>query len=210
MIPSNPPIKPVSYAAVRDLIRNGDVALCRGGSVEGSLISEVTGSQYTHATMLGWAKPDTLMIGETRQRADGRLIDCRSEIARWPGYYDVYRVRSRPFDGNAAWTFMCHAAGSRYGWAHIARIWARRRLGEHFASPIPNNDDPGRERFCSELVHAALRAGGGPQFQTFDCDVAPGDLARGEHVRYLFTLFASDAQAEEARQIAERIADCKM
>ena len=200
-------IKPVSYAAVRDRIRNGDIALCRGGSVQGMLISEVTGSQYTHATMLGWAKPNTLMIGETRQRADGRLIDCRSEIARWPGYYDVYRVCLRPFDGNAAWTFVCHAAGSKYGWAHIARIWARRRLGERLVPAIPNSDDPASERFCSELVHAALRTAGGPQCKEFDCDVAPGDLACSPHLRYLFTLFACEAQVEEARL---QIANCKL
>jgi hypothetical protein len=193
-IQSSRQIQPASYAAVRSLIRNGDLALCRGSSVEGTLISEVTGSQYTHATMLGWARPNTLMMGETRQRADGRLIDCRSEIARWPGYYDVYRVRSRTFDGNAAWTFMCHAAGSRYGWLHLARVWARRRLGQRLIPPIPNSDDPSSERFCSELVHAAMRLAGGPQCKEFDCDVTPGDLASSPHVRYLFTLFADEAE----------------
>ena len=154
---SAPRIRGVSYDAVRGSIRNGDIALSRGCTLEGSLITEVTGSAYTHASMLGWAYPRTLMIGETRQHADGRLIDCRSEIARWPGYYDVYRVRPQRFDADAAWTFMCHAAGSRYGWTHIARIWARRRWSWLGVRPAENSDAPDVDRFCSELVHAALR-----------------------------------------------------
>jgi hypothetical protein len=144
--------------------------------------------------MLGWACPRTLMIGETRQHADGRLIDCRGEIARWPGYYDVYRVRAPRFDADAAWTFMCHAAGSRYGWGHIARIWARRRLSWLGVRPAENSDAPTVDRFCSELVHAALRAGRGPQVKEHDCDVAPGDLCDARHFRYLFTLFATEEQ----------------
>jgi hypothetical protein len=192
-------LKPVAYEDVRGKILGGDLALARGCTLEGSLITEVTGSAYTHATMLGWACPRTLMIGETRQREDGRLIDCRSEIGRWPGYYDVYRVRSARFDADAAWTFMCHAAGSRYGWAHIARIWARRRLGRLRPPPAANSDEPQAERFCSELVHAALRAGHGPQVKTCDCDVAPGDLSDARHFRYLFTLFATREQLAALR-----------
>jgi hypothetical protein len=186
-------IHPVVYDAVRHLVRNGDVALCRGSTPEGAMISEITGSQYTHATMLGWAKPKTLMIGETRQHRDGRLIDARSEIAHWPGYYDVFRVRSQSFRGDAAWTFMCHAAGSRYNWRHIFLYWARRWFGRpsQRLCPLPNSDDPSAMRFCSELVHAALRAGGGPQVAEYDCDVAPGDLADPKKFRYLFTVFAT-------------------
>jgi hypothetical protein len=183
-----PRVRAASYDAVRSSIRNGDIALSRGCTLEGSLITEVTGSAYTHATMLGWACPRTLMIGETRQHADGRLIDCRSEIARWPGYYDVYRVRRQSFDADAAWTFMCHAAGSRYGWRHLARIWVRRRLPWLGVPPAENSDAADAARFCSELVHAALRAGRGPRIKEYDCDVAPGDLCDPQHFRYLFTL----------------------
>lgn len=187
------------YDMARGLIRNGDIALSRGCTLEGSVITAVTGSPYTHATMLGWARPATLMIGETRQHREGRLIDCRSEIARWPGYYDVYRVRSRRYDGDAAWTFMCHAAGSGYGWRRLGRIWVRRRLPWLGILPAPNSDEPGVERFCSELAHAALRAGRGPQVREHDCDVAPGDLSAPEHFRYLFTLFVTEEQAQACR-----------
>jgi hypothetical protein len=189
-------IKPVIYDAVRNLIHNGDLGLSRGCTLEGSLITEVTGSPYTHATLLGWAKPSTLMIGETRQHRDGRLIDARSEILRWPGYYDVFRPRTKQFDGNAAWTFMCHAAGSRYSWKHIFRIWARRRF-KTWVEPAANSDEPAQPRFCSELVHAALRAGQGPQIKDFDSDVAPGDLCDPNHVRYLFTVFATEEQVRD-------------
>jgi hypothetical protein len=188
-------IKPISYEAARSLIRNGDMGLARGCTLEGSLITEVTGSPYTHATMFGWAKPNTLMIGETRQHRDGRLIDARSEIIRWPGYYDVFRVRDKRYNGNDAWTFVCHAAGSCYSWSHILRVWARRRLGT-WIQPAPNSNEPASSRFCSELAHAALRAGHGPELKDHDSDVAPGDLADLKHFRYLFTVFATEEQVQ--------------
>lgn len=191
----SPSCNPVSYAAARRLIRNGDIALSRGSTIEGEIIERATGSPYSHATMLGWAKPDTLMIGETRQHRDGRLIDARSEIARWPGYYDVFRPWSPHYSGDAAWTFVCHAAGASYGWRHLITAWLRRRLAWLFpTAAAPNSDEPDVPRFCSQLVHAALRAGDGPQVTDLDCDVAPGDLADPGEFQFLFTLFATPDQ----------------
>jgi len=201
-VQSMPQINPIPYDSIRGLIRNGDIALSRGCTLEGSLITEVTGSPYTHATMLGWATPHTLMIGETRQHCDGRLIDCRSEIVKWPGFYDVYRPRSKKYSGDAAWTFICHSAGSKYGYDHLLRVWLRRRF-RTWIDPVSNSDDPAMDRFCSELVHAALRAGGGPQIKDFDCDVAPGDLAAPKHFRYLFTVFATEDQVQSYQLMSE-------
>jgi hypothetical protein len=188
--------RPVAYDDVRDSIRCGDVALSRAATIEGDAISLVTRSQYTHATMLGWSGEEpfrTLMIGETRQRENARSIDCRSEIQQWPGYYDVFRVRSPLYDGRQAWRFMCQAAGARYGWGHLVHIWGRRRIGRLWPA-VANSDEPQSERFCSELVHAAIRLGGGPQLRQYDCDVAPGDLSDPFLVDYLFTLFPTNAR----------------
>ena len=192
-------IRPVVYADARkNLLLTGDIALCHAATIEGRLISDVTKSPYTHAAMLGWAAADALMMmAETRQHIGSRLISLSGEVTRYPGYYDVYRVR-RKFSPADAWSFMCHAAGSKYGWNHITRVWARRRLG-CFISPIPNSEFPQWPRDCSALVHAALRAGGGPQVKTYDCDVVPGDLCATRYFDYVCTLFTSEMQIDQSR-----------
>jgi hypothetical protein len=225
-------VKPVSYASVRPLIRNGDVALARPSSVEGLLIAEVTRAEYSHASMVGWldAKREcprlkssdwiamagsrrrrtaddplaagVLLIGETRQRIGARLISLSAEIAAWPGYYDLFRVRRDVFPrfcNRRAWRFMARAGGARYAWRDIVRIWLRRRLGK-WMPVTPNSDDPMRPRFCSALVHAALRAGGGPQVAVHDADVAPGDLANRDQFDYVATVFWTEEQAARIRR----------
>jgi hypothetical protein len=200
-------LRPVSYAAIRPEIRNGDIALARPSSIEGLLITEVTKAGYSHATMVGWlgagrGARNVLLIGETRQRIGARLISFSAEIARWPGYYDLFRVRRDAcprFCNRRAWRFMARAGGAQYSWSDILRIWLRRRLGRRM--PVsPNSDDPMQPRFCSALVHAALRAGGGPQVAAYDADVAPGDLGQADVFDYVATLFWSEEQASQFRR----------
>ena len=189
---------PLTYADYRIRALCGDVLLCRASSIEGAIISEVTGSRFTHVAMAGWAAPNALMLAETRQHADARLIALSGEVQAWPGHYDVYRVRpGLRFRADDTWTFMCHAAGSRYGWNHLARVWARRRLG-NWIPAIANSDDPIWPRDCSALIHAALRAGNGPQLRAHDCDVVPGDYAVSSQFVYVGTLYWSTDQAEAA------------
>lgn len=203
-------VRPVVYQhARRQILRTGDIALSRPSSLEGLLISRETHASYTHAAMIGWAAADVLMLAETRQHANSRLISLSGEVALWPGYYDVYRVREGEwprFDPDVAWSFMCHAAGSRYGWGHIARVWSRRH-SFGLIPAIPNSDDPQWSRDCSALVHAALRASHGPQVKAFDCDVTPGDLSDPMYFDYICTLFADDKQIERHLERLEDAAE---
>jgi hypothetical protein len=187
-------IVPVSYEAIRDDLRDGDVALCRGQSAFSAAIRRVTGGQYTHATMLGWASDHCLSIAETREKRGARIVPFSEEVIREPGSYDVFRPQTRGYRGDRAWDFMVRAAGTAYGWRHILRIWARRRLG-WIVFATPNSDDPRVDRFCSELVHAALRQGGVPPVKTFDADVAPADLD-WTPMLYLGTVFYSQEQID--------------
>jgi hypothetical protein len=207
-------IRPVSYAAIRPRIRNGDIALARPSSIEGLLIAGITKAEYCHATMVGWLgagrggpavmsrSSDVLLIGETRQHVGARLISFSAEIARWSGYYDLYRVRRDVFGtfrNSLAWQFMARAGGAQYSWHDIARIWLRRRLGT-WMPVADNSDDPMRPRFCSALVHAALRAGNGPQVAKYDAAVVPGDLCDLNLFEYVATVFWNDHEAEEFRR----------
>jgi hypothetical protein len=192
-------IVPRLYDEARHEVHFGDVGLCRPSSLEGTLICEGTHRKYSHATLFGWSDR-TLLIGETREHKDARLIDARGEIFRAPaGCYDVFRpdLKYHRYSGHRAWEFACHAAGSRYGCNHILRVGLRRVLGMGWVDPIPNSDDPQWPRDCSGLVHAALRLSGGPVFSAHDCDVVPGDLADPHRMRYLCTLFATQEQIDQ-------------
>jgi hypothetical protein len=191
---------PVLYDDIRGTIQNGDIGLCRPTGIEGQLILDATHATYSHAALFGWAG-NCLMIGETREHRDARLIDARSEIKRWPGTYDVWRVKGRRrvvhrvkgYDGDAAWSFACRAAGTKYGYKHIWKIFCRRTLGLDVFAP-QNSDDPQTPRFCSELVQAALRNSGGAIFKDLDIDVAPGDLANPDLLDYVCTLYYEKSQ----------------
>lgn len=198
-------IIPRIYEDVRASISNGDIAVCTPVSFWGRQIALHTHTRYSHATMLGWAG-HTLMVGETREKRDARLIDARSEFANWPGIYDVFSVRTQynldhcywwpHYDGDKAWDFVCHAAGSKYGWNHITRVCSRRVLGARWIAPIPNSYSPRWPRDCSALVHRAIVYADGPMVADHDCDVIPGDLADPRYFEYRFTIFETEKQIE--------------
>jgi hypothetical protein len=192
------PHNPVAYAAIRDQLLTGYIALSRPATLQGELICEVTSATYSHATMLGWCGK-VLMLGETREHADARLISAAREFRKFPGYYDVFRVKSRIYKPDLAWAFMCRAAGSRYGWNHILRVGLRRKLGR-IVPPIANSDDPDWPRDCSALDHAAIRLAAGPLIRVNDCDVVPGDLSNPKWFVYVATICWTDEQAAAIRR----------
>lgn len=191
------PILPVVYADYRRHLRTGDLLLSRACSMEGQVIANLSGSPYSHATMIGWAgriPHRVLMMGETREHFSARAIALSREIRRWPGFYDVFRLRPEvDWNPDKAWAFVCRAAGTDYSWRHITR-GGLRRLFCSLIPPIPNSDDPEWPRACSSLVHAALRSARGPQLREHDCDVSPGDLADPRFFEYQATLVFTEEQ----------------
>ena len=203
------PIALLPYNEARKLILTGDLGLCRSSSILGKAIDHFSDAlgidRYSHATVFGYAG-NCLMIGETREHADARLIAASAEIQKFPGYYDVYRAllwediyHELPWkvdnylcnaQRSAVWGFICRAGGAKYSMRHLAKAWARRRLpfGKTLVSPFPNSNDPQYPRNCSALVHAAFRSCGVLEISKFDCDVVPGDLTDPLYFRYLFTL----------------------
>ena len=182
----------LSLATDSPLIHTGDILVCRGDGVMAEAIEHVTKSDRIHVAMAGlmlseWYIGRTF-LAETIQQYATRIIDLAGEIHRFPGWYDVYRVRGM-WRSDAAWQFMCDASGGGYGWRYIVRTWLRRRLGRRLVPPIPNSSNPQANRHCAALVHAALRAGGGPQVEAFDCDVVPGHYTDDRWFKYVGTLW---------------------
>ena len=213
-------VRPIAYAEYRRGAESGDVLLCRAASLEGRFITEITGAEYSHASMAGWINPhrrddptaSALMIAESVQHGGKRLIPLSGEIEQYSGYYDVYRVVDvyprlfgHTFDGEAAFAWMARAANSRYGWSHLWRVLCRRHLCWPFdrLPPIANSEDPRAKRDCSAQVHAALRLNGGPTLKLNDCDCEPGDLANPKFLEYRWTLYATAAEVDAANEILD-------
>ncbi len=178
-----------NYSEARKYLKTGMLALCRSRSIEGDLIAEVTDSPYTHVGMLGKAGT-AFMLGETLEHKDARLVCLREQVRSWPNCWDIYQIRPDKYPRycpEAAWGFICHASGARYGWRYCTRVWLRKRLGE-WIPPLPNSNDPQTPRNCSGLVHAASRICGGPKLKQYDSDVVPGDWSDPRYTEYVMTL----------------------
>ena len=108
-------LRPVAYAEARErYFREGAIALCRPATLLGHTICRITGSVYSHATLLGQPSRHGWAFGETLQGVGGRLNPSSMEVERYPGFYDVFWVRSRRYDPEAAWDFMFRAVKAKY------------------------------------------------------------------------------------------------
>ncbi len=183
--------RPVTYAAFRQYLRTGDIALSRPDArPSNKLIALGTGSPYVHATMIGWCG-GVLMLAEARQWSQSHLVTLSSQVKRWPGFYDVYRVR-RPFRPTTAWTVMLRATGTPYGWGQLLGDAAHKLFGP-LARTKPNDPAADYPRDCSGLVNFACRAGGRtPRPGLADEEVEPGHFADAAFARYVCTLYWKD------------------
>jgi hypothetical protein len=204
-------VRPMLYADYRSIARNGDIGLEHPTSIEGRLIQRVRPGlhgphpwqRYSHAFLIGWLdhnEPgDALLMTQAMQGKGVHTCNFSTEVKRWPGCADIYRVRQDRYQyHNAqAWRWAVRATNQPYSWKGIIRIWLRTRLWESLRpGPLPNVDEPEWPRFCSWLVAAATRIHGGPQFAEYDCDVAPNDLVWANCLEYLGTLFETQEQVE--------------
>ena len=74
--------RPVTYAAFRQYLRTGDIALSRPDArPSNKLIALGTGSPYVHATMIGWCG-GVLMLAEARQWSQSHLVTLSSQVKR--------------------------------------------------------------------------------------------------------------------------------
>lgn len=153
-----------------------------------------------------------LMLVESLQHKGKRMVPLSEEIARYSGFYDVYRVhQSFPrlygcaYDGEAAAAYMCRGVNTRYGWGNLVRVLCRRYLPRPFSAlpPVRNDSDPRARRDCSAQVHAAMRMNFGPLLRQHDCDVVPNDFATDPRLHYLGTLYADSEAAQSAAKAVE-------
>lgn len=206
--------KPICWQESRSIIQTGDLLQCRPTSLEGRRIVSATRQplrdsgrpawqNYSHSAMAGWTfGPSSiyprLMHGETVGHRDAHVIDMEQEVARFPGYYDLWRIPmaawGREHGPLLAWDAMLAAAGAGYGYRIIWWQWCYRRLplARYWLRRVKNSESPTSQRVCSGLVHWAIRRGRGPQVSRYDCEVSPNDLP--QIAEYVGTIFYTKQQ----------------
>lgn len=192
----------VSYRERRGAIRDGDVLLFRRApGWMGKFISVAGRSEYSHAAMAAWWG-ERLMCLETVQGHGGRAVLLSTLADDAPGRIDVYRVKRRRFNRQAAVEAMIESTGRRYGWLSLLRA-AMLHLPAFRFLAHPETDDAanGSLPFCSQAVAAAMRAGGvDPVPNLADRLTEPGDLARSAALEYRFTLGPTPKPPDPADQ----------
>lgn len=177
----------------------GDVLLFRGTGWLSWLIGRAGESPYTHAAMVSWRsdghgdwQPYCL---ETREWIGGRAVTLRSQVDRYPGQIDVYRVKTmaRPVSGSLrpATAYMWEATGRDYGWWEVFYAALRHLPFWRWTIEPDVNDDTPRDSlpFCSQLVDRALREVGIDLCPNqSDRITEPGDLSRSALLEYRYTL----------------------
>jgi hypothetical protein len=140
---------------------------------------------------------DRLFLIEVLQWYGGRAVTLASQVAQYPGRYDVYRWdrSSDCFDRDAAVRWMQSYCGWQYGWLDIGLAAVRHLPLIGACLPAPVNDSASIHQLppmCSGAVAIATRRGGGvdPVPQLADRATEPADLARSAFYEYQFTLAA--------------------
>lgn len=184
----------LSLRKARPLIQSADLLLFRR---PGSLLARGNRGVHSHAAKVSFwnGRPDNLLCCvEVREWVGGRVSSLASQVRRFPGLIDVYRIVDwQNYNRDGADYFMrCVALNTRYGWWNVARASLLHLAGFRLFVE-PNMDDEARDHwppFCSQAVAMADRIGGGVDVVPNLADrlTEPTDLARSAAYRPLFTL----------------------
>lgn len=174
-----------------ELIRGADLLLWR----RRSLISLAGRGVHSHAAKAAWWGRDLFCL-EVRELVGGRAVTLESQVRRYPGRIDVYRVnpddRWPQYDRFAAVRFMRRLAGCEYGYAGLAAAALLHLpiLRWFVRAEVDDRTVDRRPPFCSHACAMADRIGGGvdPVPHLADRVTEPADLARSPFYQYQFTL----------------------
>lgn len=188
-------MRPSKYDDVRHLIQDADGLLFRHPKkLVSKAISVVGRSTYSHAAKAVW-HGDILLCAEVREFKGGRLVTLRSQVEKYPGMIDVYKVNKVAFPDYDRWKageHMVRLAGQPYAYLDILRIaLLHLPLVRWFAEPKTDDSfTPVGGKICSMAVAEADRVGGGvdPVPHLADCETEPADISRSMLYQYSYTL----------------------
>lgn len=183
--------KLVALADARPHIADADLLLFR----RHNLIAVAGRGDHSHAAKAAWWG-DELFCLEVREWHGGRAVTLASQVKKFPGRIDLYRVNAHQrwpeFDRTRSTHFMRRLAGCDYGYAAVLAA-AMLHLPFVRMAVRAEVDDSAIDRrppFCSHACAMADRLGGGvdPVPHLADRLTEPADLARSPFYEYLCTL----------------------
>lgn len=179
---------------VSPFMADADLAAFRGAGAIARLISIGARGPYTHVGLIARSWGQVLLL-EMRELAGGRIVTLRSQVEKYPGQIDWFRLdrgRFPEFDPAAAIARMVQFSGQPYGYWELARMAAAHipflRLGV-LGQPYR----PGRPLVCSTAVDLACSEGGlvDPVPQRPNQTTEPQDLTESHLWKYSCTLTPS-------------------
>lgn len=176
-------------------LASGDLLLFRGSGLVSRLIAVAGRAPWTHAAKL-WVCGDTPLVLEVREWYGGRIVTLESQVARYPGRIDVFRLRpgvAPSYDIEQALDTMRRLAGKPYGYWSVLRAALMHLLLVRMIVPPDLNDAANGDGpvFCSQAVALADRAAGyDPVPNLADRLTSPADLAHSYLYEYRCTLVA--------------------
>lgn len=130
------------------------------------------------------------MVLEMLQFYGGHAVTLKSQVAKYPGRYDVYRPLAMTNPERAV-RHMRRLAGTSYGYKAVARASFLHMPFVRLFVKASVNDALSSKRppYCSQAVASAVRAGGVDLVPNLsDRLTEPGDLARSSHLEFMGTL----------------------
>jgi len=192
------------YEQVKDQIRDMDILLFR----RNCLISRVGRGFHYHAAKVVWWD-DVLFSIEMRGRHGGRAIPLASQVRRYPGIIDVFRVnayeRWPEYKPEKGITFLKSLVGCHYGYfnffktaiSHFPLLQLLNGFKKRNITVYDHENEKdgfpfsGTEYscYCSEACAIADRISGVDPVPFLDNRYTePADLARSSFYQYMFTI----------------------
>ncbi|TWT46506.1 hypothetical protein [Botrimarina hoheduenensis] len=181
--------RPLSVAKIE--LYDGDLLLFR----RRGLISIAGRGLHSHAAKVAWWGEVPFCL-EVREWYGGRAVTLASQVLRYPGKIDVFRVnpsnRWPEYDRFASTRYMRRLAGCDYGYAGVAAAALLHLpiVRTFVTAEVEDSAIEHRPPFCSQACAMADRIAGGvdPTPHLADRLTEPADLARSPFYRYAFTL----------------------
>jgi hypothetical protein len=161
----------------------------------GSLIAIAGRGVHSHAAKVAWWGDEPFCC-EVREWYGGRAVTLASQVERYSGRIDVFRVNPQfrwpEYDRLASIRYMRRLAGCDYGYLGVVAASLLHLPGiRYFARPTIDDKKLTRHPpFCSQAVAMADRLAGGvdPVPHLADHQLTPADLAQSPFYEYSFTL----------------------
>ncbi|HLL52057.1 MAG TPA: hypothetical protein VK447_00840 [Myxococcaceae bacterium] len=194
----------VSYDAVRNTIRTGDLLLFRGTALFSKTIRLVTNSEYSHAGFAVWWDTRLLCFQAVEERGV-EVVPLSSAVGTYDGRVDLFRLKEEAMarvNTEKLITNGIEMLGRKYAKSSLVRLAWRIITGKLRG----HRDDKAApaEAFCSQYVSYCYRMSGLDLVPDIDDgSTSPGDIAKSDFLN-LQAVLRDDPITRARRQATQQ------